>query len=146
MRRETTIVGLPALHGVNGLAWRVLPALPFILVLVVWMFFWAIYHPNKATLPPVGDVVEVVWARMRDGELPAQIAASLTRLCLGAGVGSLTGIVGGFLAGLYGNLAEFLNPLVVFFAAPSGLRLPPRVIGLRRLRPGVAAVVILDTG
>jgi NitT/TauT family transport system permease protein/taurine transport system permease protein len=82
---------------------------------------------------------------MRDGELPAQIAASLTRLCLGAGVGILTGIVGGFIAGLYRNLAEFLNPLVVFFNAISGIVWLPLMIGWLGIGTALAVFVIWNT-
>ena len=145
MSRQTTTLGLPALRSANTLAWRLLPALPFVLILVVWTLFWAVFHPNKATLPPVSDVVEVVWARAIDGELPAQIAASLTRLCLGAGVGILTGIVGGFIAGLYRNVAEFLNPLVVFFNAISGIVWLPLMIGWLGIGTALAVFVIWNT-
>src|SRR5262249_50473520 len=133
------------LRSINGLAWRLLPALPFALVLLVWMLGWAVFHPNKATLPPVGDVIEVVWARLRDGELPSQIAASLTRLCLGAGVGILTGVIGGFIAGLYRNVAEFLNPLVVFFNAISGIVWLPLMIGWLGIGTALAVFVIWNT-
>ena len=145
MSLQTTTVRLPALRSANTLAWRLLPALPFVLILVLWMLFWAVFHPNKATLPPVSDVVEVVWARTIDGELPAQIAASLTRLCLGAAVGIFTGIVGGFIAGLYRNVAEFLNPLVVFFNAISGIVWLPLMIGWLGIGTALAVFVIWNT-
>src|SRR5256886_2123551 len=145
MKPQSATLRLPAARSLNGLAWRLLPALPFAFVLIVWMLGWAAFHPNKATLPPVGDVVDVVWTRMRDGELPAQIAASLTRLCLGAGVGILTGVIGGFLAGLYRNVAEFLNPLVVFFNAISGIIWLPLMIGWLGIGTALAVFVIWNT-
>src|SRR5438445_719975 len=76
---------------------------------------------------------------------PAQIAAVLTRLCLGAGVGILTGIVGGFIAGLYRNLADFLNPLVVFFNAISGIVWLPLMIGWLGIGTALAVFVIWNT-
>jgi len=145
MSLQATSLRSSTLFSVNGLAWRLLPALPFALVLIVWMLGWAALHPNKATLPPVSDVIEVVWARMRDGELPSQIAASLTRLCLGAGVGILTGVIGGFIAGLYRNVAEFLNPLVVFFNAISGIVWLPLMIGWLGIGTALAVFVIWNT-
>ena len=145
MKPHSTSLRLPALRSANTLAWRLLPALPFVLILIVWMLFWAVFHPNKATLPPVSDVVEVVWARAIDGELPAQIAASLTRLCLGAAVGIFTGIIGGFVAGLYRNVAEFLNPLVVFFNAISGIVWLPLMIGWLGIGTALAVFVIWNT-
>jgi NitT/TauT family transport system permease protein/taurine transport system permease protein len=145
MSLRITNLRLPRLRNVGGLAWRLLPALPFALVLLVWTLGWAALHPNKATLPPVSDVIEVIWTRLRDGELPSQIAASLTRLCLGAGVGILTGVIGGFIAGLYRNVAEFLNPLVVFFNAISGIVWLPLMIGWLGIGTALAVFVIWNT-
>ena len=145
MSLQAAMIRLPALRSVNALAWRLLPALPFALILLVWMLGWALFHPNRATLPPVSDIVEVVRARLRDGELPAQIAASLQRLCLGAAVGILTGIVGGFVAGLNRNVAEFLNPLVVFFNAISGIVWLPLMIGWLGIGTALAVFVIWNT-
>ena len=61
MKPQSATLRLPAARSLNGLAWRLLPALPFAFVLIVWMLGWAAFHPNKATLPPVGD-------EFRDGE------------------------------------------------------------------------------
>jgi ABC-type nitrate/sulfonate/bicarbonate transport system permease component len=125
--------------------WRLLPALPFILVLVVWMAGWAIFHPNKATLPPVTDVVDVVWTRALDGELVRHILASLWRLFLGAAVGIITGLVGGFIAGLYRRVSDFLNPLVIFFNAISGIVWLPLMIGWLGIGTALAVFLIWNT-
>jgi ABC-type nitrate/sulfonate/bicarbonate transport system permease component len=85
-------------RALGQVAWRLLPAVPFVFILIAWMAGGAIFHPNKATLPPVGDVIEAVWVRTLDGELIRNIQASLWRLFLGASVGIITGIVGGFIA------------------------------------------------
>ena len=119
--------------------------LPFVLVLVVWSAGWAIFHPNKATLPPVTDVVEVVWTRALDGELVKHILASLWRLFLGAAVGIITGIVGGFIAGLYRKVSEFLNPLVIFFNAISGIVWLPLMIGWLGIGTALAVFLIWNT-
>jgi NitT/TauT family transport system permease protein/taurine transport system permease protein len=129
----------------GNIAWRLLPALPFALVLAAWMAGWAILQPNKATLPPVGDVVEAVWTRAADGELLGHIAASLWRLFLGATVGIVTGIVGGFIAGLYRHVATFLNPLVVFFNAISGIVWLPLMIGWLGIGTALAVFIIWNT-
>ena len=129
----------------GDLMWRLLPAAPFVLVLVVWMAGWAIFHPNKATLPPVTDVVDVVWTRMVDGELIKHILASLWRLFLGAAVGIITGIVGGFVAGLYRGVSEFLNPLVIFFNAISGIVWLPLMIGWLGIGTALAVFLIWNT-
>jgi NitT/TauT family transport system permease protein/taurine transport system permease protein len=126
-------------------AWRALPALPFVVVLLLWGAGEAIFHPNKATLPPIGDVVEVIWTRLSDGELLKHVLASLWRLFLGAAVGIATGIVGGFIAGLYRGVADFLNPLVVFFNAISGIVWLPLMIGWLGIGTALAVFVIWNT-
>jgi ABC-type nitrate/sulfonate/bicarbonate transport system permease component len=143
MSGEATMT--PAQHAAGPIAWRLLPALPFVVVLIVWMAGWAIFHPNKATLPPIGDVVEVVWTRALDGELATHVLASLWRLFLGATVGIVTGIIGGFLAGLYRQVSEFLNPLVVFFNAISGIVWLPLMIGWLGIGTALAVFIIWNT-
>jgi NitT/TauT family transport system permease protein/taurine transport system permease protein len=135
----------PAHNALGRLAWRLLPAVPFVLILLAWVIGWAVFHPNKATLPSVGDVLEVVWTRARDGELRTHIFASLWRLLLGAGVGIVTGIIGGFIAGLYRNVSEFLNPLVVFFNAISGIVWLPLMIGWLGIGTALAVFLIWNT-
>jgi ABC-type nitrate/sulfonate/bicarbonate transport system permease component len=128
-----------------AIAWRLLPALPFALILLAWMIGWSIFQPSKATLPPVGDVIEAVWARTKDGELAGHVAASLWRLFLGALVGIVTGIIGGFIAGLYRQVSEFLNPLVVFFNAISGIVWLPLMIGWLGIGTALAVFLIWNT-
>jgi len=132
-------------YSAASIAWRLLPALPFVLVLAAWMIGWLIFQPNKATLPPISDVVEVIWTRTADGELVNHVLASLWRLFLGATVGILTGIVGGFVAGLYRRVAEFLNPLVVFFNAISGIVWLPLMIGWLGIGTALAVFLIWNT-
>jgi NitT/TauT family transport system permease protein/taurine transport system permease protein len=134
-----------AQHRAGDIMWRLLPAVPFVLVVVVWMAGWAIFHPNKATLPPVTDVVDAVWTRAIDGELIRHVMASLWRLFLGAAVGILTGIVGGFIAGLYRGVSEFLNPLVIFFNAISGIVWLPLMIGWLGIGTALAVFLIWNT-
>ena len=145
MSVSATIARDGAHRTLGEIAWRLLPAVPFVLVLIVWMAGWAIFHPNKATLPPVTDVIDVVWTRALDGELIKHIAASLWRLFLGAAVGIITGIVGGFIAGLYRNVSEFLNPLVIFFNAISGIVWLPLMIGWLGIGTALAVFLIWNT-
>ncbi len=80
-----------------------------------------------------------------DGQLGSNVVASLWRLFLGATVGIVTGIVGGFIAGLYRNVSEFLNPLVVFFNAISGIVWLPLMIGWLGIGTALAVFVIWNT-
>jgi len=145
MSVPAAIMRRPAHNALGRLVWRLLPAVPFVLILLAWAIGWAVFHPNKATLPSVGDVLEVVWTRARDGELGTHIFASLWRLLLGAGVGIVTGIIGGFIAGLYRNVSEFLNPLVVFFNAISGIVWLPLMIGWLGIGTALAVFLIWNT-
>jgi ABC-type nitrate/sulfonate/bicarbonate transport system permease component len=145
MSLQATMARDEAGASFGRVAWRLLPAVPFVLVLVVWMAGWAIFHPNKATLPPVTDVIDVVWTRAVDGELIKHIQASLWRLFLGAAVGIITGIIGGFIAGLYRNVSEFLNPLVIFFNAISGIVWLPLMIGWLGIGTALAVFLIWNT-
>jgi NitT/TauT family transport system permease protein/taurine transport system permease protein len=127
------------------IAWRLLPALPFAVVLAAWIVAWHIIHPIASTLPPVSAVVGAVWERALDGELEKHILASLWRLFLGASIGMITGIVGGFIAGLYRKVSDFLNPLVVFFNAISGIVWLPLMIGWLGIGTALAIFVIWNT-
>jgi NitT/TauT family transport system permease protein/taurine transport system permease protein len=115
------------------------------MVLVLWIAGGVLFHPNKATLPPVTDVIEVVWTRAVDGELLRHVQASLWRLFLGAAAGILTGVIAGFIAGLYRNVSEFLNPLVVFFNAISGIVWLPLMIGWLGIGTALAVFLIWNT-
>jgi ABC-type nitrate/sulfonate/bicarbonate transport system permease component len=145
MSMPATMAREDAHRTLGQVAWRLLPAVPFVLILIAWMAGGAIFHPNKATLPPVGDVIEAVWVRALDGELIRNIQASLWRLFLGASVGIITGIVGGFIAGLYRHVSDFLNPLVVFFNAISGIVWLPLMIGWLGIGTALAVFLIWNT-
>ncbi len=145
MSVPATMAREDAHRPLGQVAWRLLPALPFVLILIAWMAGGAIFHPNKATLPPVGDVIEAVWTRALDGELIRNIQASLWRLFLGASVGIITGIIGGFVAGLYRHVSDFLNPLVVFFNAISGIVWLPLMIGWLGIGTALAVFLIWNT-
>ncbi len=145
MSLQATMIRDGAHHRLAAVVWRLLPAVPFVLILIVWMAGGAIFHPNKATLPPVGDVIDAVWTRALDGELGQHVLASLWRLFLGATVGIVTGIIGGFIAGLYRHVSDFLNPLVVFFNAISGIVWLPLMIGWLGIGTALAVFLIWNT-
>jgi taurine transport system permease protein len=135
----------PVHHALGWIAWRLLPALPFALILSAWLVYWHIVRPPPSTLPSVADVIGVVTKLTADGQLGAHIAASLWRLLLGASFGILTGIVGGFIAGLYRGVGEFLNPLIVFFNAISGIVWLPLMIGWLGIGTALAVFLIWNT-
>jgi ABC-type nitrate/sulfonate/bicarbonate transport system permease component len=147
MSHRATTLRVPAQSAASArqLAWRLLPALPFALVLAAWIAYWNVFRPPPATLPSVTDVLQTVVKLATDGQLGTNVLASLWRLFLGATVGIVTGIVGGFVAGLYRNVSDFLNPLVVFFNAISGIVWLPLMIGWLGIGTALAVFVIWNT-
>jgi ABC-type nitrate/sulfonate/bicarbonate transport system permease component len=145
MSLQSTTLRASAHGSARDLAWRLLPALPFVLVLAAWIAYWHAFRPPPATLPSVTAVVETVIALATDGQLGTNVVASLWRLFLGATVGIVTGILGGFVAGLYRNVSDFLNPLVVFFNAISGIVWLPLMIGWLGIGTALAVFVIWNT-
>jgi ABC-type nitrate/sulfonate/bicarbonate transport system permease component len=141
-----TIARRPQLRRFAGQSgWHLLPILPFAVVLIAWAIYWHIARPPAATLPPIGDVVGTIAALTADGRLLDHILASLWRLFLGATVGIVTGIVGGVIAGLYRGVSEFLNPLVIFFNAISGIVWLPLMIGWLGISTALAVFLIWNT-
>lgn len=103
------------------LAPRVLPAVPFVGLLVAWVVGWQIYRPELVTLPSVGKVVDTFGKLLGTGELLDNVIASLGRWAVGFAVGAVTGLVVGILVGLSPMLFRFLDPIVTFFTAMSGI-------------------------
>jgi ABC-type nitrate/sulfonate/bicarbonate transport system permease component len=145
MSVQTAAAQAPAHHALGWIAWRLLPAAPFVAILLLWTISWHVFRPIESTLPSVTAVFDVIWTRAIDGELWTHIRASLWRLLLGATFGIVTGMVGGFIAGLYRNVSEFLNPLVVFFNAISGIVWLPLMIGWLGIGTALAVFLIWNT-
>jgi len=127
------------------LLWRLMPFVPFALLLAAWIAYWAIVRPPPATLPAVQDVVAVIWELTVTGELAKHVAASLWRLLLGVSLGVATGVIGGFIVGLNRSVSEFLSPLIVFFNAISGIVWLPLVIGWLGIGTALAVFLIWNT-
>ena len=127
--------------SVDRLVWRCLPVAPFLALLLAWSAYWLYARPSAGTLPPPWAVVQTLWDLATTGELWRHILASLWRLLVGTGVGVVTGVAGGFLAGLNRNVSTLVSPLVIFFNAISGIVWLPLMIGW--LGIGTALVVFL---
>ena len=134
-----------ARRTVDQMLWGLLPLTPFALVLTAWVVYWTIARPPPATLPAVQDVAGAMWELAAKGELATHVLASLGRLLLGTVLGALTGVVGGFIAGLNRPVSEFLNPLIVFFNAISGIVWLPLVIGWLGIGTALAVFLIWNT-
>ena len=129
----------------DQVAWRLLPLVPFALVLAAWIAYWTIVRPPPATLPAVPDVAAALWELAAKGELATHVAASLWRLLLGVLLGAISGVIGGFIVGLNRSVSEFISPLVVFFNAISGIVWLPLVIGWLGIGTALAVFLIWNT-
>ena len=132
-------------RGLDRLVWRLLPTVPFAAVLLIWSAYWAIMRPPAETLPAITDVAGAIWSLAVSGQLGVHVLASLWRLLLGASLGIVTGVIAGFIAGLYRGVSEFLNPLVVFFNAISGIVWLPLMIGWLGIGTALAVFLIWNT-
>jgi taurine transport system permease protein len=129
----------------NRLAWLLVPAAPFLIVLAVWALAGEIFKPSRQTLPPIGDVVAAIYELAVSGQLATNVAASLYRLLLGSLLGLVTGVIGGFIVGLNRKIAETLNPVVVFFNAISGIVWLPLMITWLGIGTALAVFLIWNT-
>jgi NitT/TauT family transport system permease protein/taurine transport system permease protein len=136
---------MTAARGVGRVLWRILPFVPFALILAAWSVYWAVARPGLETLPAVQDVARAVWDLAASGQLAQHVLASLWRLLLGASLGIVTGVAGGFAVGLNRRVAELLNPLVVFFNAISGIVWLPLMIAWLGIGTALAVFLIWNT-
>ena len=135
----------PARRTVDRLVWRLLPALPALLLLLAWAVYWHIERPPPSVIPSIADVIETFRDSLLSGGLLADTLASLARLLGGAALGIITGMAAGFVAGLNRPVATFLNPLVTFFNAISGIVWLPLVIGWLGVGSALATFLIWNT-
>ena len=129
----------------SRLLWRALPATPAVILLIVWAVYWQIEHPPPSVIPSVSAVIIAFWDVSWSGAPWTDIAASLARLLGGAALGIASGVIAGFIAGLHRPIATFLNPLVTFFNAISGIVWLPLVIGWLGVGTALAMFLIWNT-
>jgi NitT/TauT family transport system permease protein/taurine transport system permease protein len=128
----------------HRLVWRFLPYAPALLILFVWWVYWTIEQPPPSVIPAITDVIKTGF-ELAGGRLGTDFLASMSRLLGGAAFGMVTGVIAGFIAGLYRPIATFFNPLVVFFNAISGIVWLPLVIGWLGIGNALAIFLIWNT-
>jgi ABC-type nitrate/sulfonate/bicarbonate transport system permease component len=134
-----------ARRALDRLSWMLVPAAPFLIVLLIWVMATGILHPSKETLPPVTDVIASIHELAVSGQLTTNVIASLYRLLIGSVLGIVTGVIGGFIVGLNRKIAETLNPVVVFFNALSGIVWLPLMITWLGIGTALAVFLIWNT-
>lgn len=100
---------------------RLLPVVPFAVLILAWLVGWAIVRPSPATLPSVAAVAGRLGELAVSGELLAHVGASMGRMALAVTVGVVTGVALGLLVGLNRVVARMVEPLATFFTAISGI-------------------------
>ena len=100
---------------------RSLPVIPFVALLIVWAVGWAIARPPLITLPSPLEVGQTVRRLWDSGQLEANTSASMYRWAVGFGIGVVSGLVFGLLAGLSPLISRMAEPVTSFFMAISGI-------------------------
>ena len=139
------IVKSASRRRLDRFVWGLLPFSPILLIGVAWSIYWNIGHPPLSVLPSISGVFESVVELAQSGRLVTDILASLWRLLLGAALGIVMGVAAGFVTGLNKPLAQFLNPLLVFFNAISGIVWLPLMIGWVGIGTGLAVFLIWNS-
>ncbi len=129
----------------EALVWRLLPWTPIVVIAALWSGYWVVAQPPLAVLPSIPGVIQAAIDQAASGLLLTNILASLWRLLLGAALGIAMGVAAGFLVGLNRRLAAFLNPLLVFFNAISGIVWLPLVIGWLGIGTPLAVFLIWNS-
>jgi len=130
---------------VDRIVWRLLPWAPVAVIAALWTAYYAIAQPPLSVLPSIGGVAEAMVDLADAGLLLRDVLASLWRLLLGAVLGTVMGVAAGFVTGLNPGLARFLNPLLVFFNAISGIVWLPLMIGWLGIGTALAVFLIWNS-
>ncbi len=123
----TAIAGPPIIHRSiwDRIKWFIIPVVPFLILLGVWLSVIAIYSPAIGVLPRPLKVLEVPF---NEEEYWPNVRASVWRLILGFLFAAVTGVLAGLAAGLSKRIAEFVGPLVTAMNAISGIAWIPLAI------------------
>ena len=65
----TNKISHSARRALDRLSWMLVPAAPFLIVLLIWVMATGILHPSKETLPPVTDVIASIHELAVSGQL-----------------------------------------------------------------------------
>ncbi len=106
------------------LAWR---SAAIALFLLLWEFGpkYLLDGQTRVFLPPLHEDLQAGWRLVQNGQLQADLRASLTRSVIGFGLAVLTAIPVGLLVAWYRPVESFLNPLLEIFRNTAALALLP---------------------
>lgn len=136
-----TTAQMPVLHvsSWNKVKKFVLPIVPFLLLIGIWLSFIAAFNPAIGILPRPLKVLEIPFTE--DDYWP-NVLASLRRLFIGFLVAAVTGVAAGIVAGLSRKFAEFIGPLVTAMNAISGIAWIPLAIAWFGIGQGMVVFIV----
>lgn len=118
---------------------------PFLVLVAIWHALAATGRFTINQVPPPALVAEVLWEMTLDGALIGHIGQSLGRLALGFVAGAGLGIVLGILIGMNRGAAEFIEPLVSFLNALSGIAWVPLAIVWFGIGPAAVTFILWNS-
>lgn len=126
--------------------WNIAGALfPFAVLLVAWQLMTMAKLIPRDWLPLPSQVLRTWINTIQDGSYFNHIGASLARVGIGFAVSAGLGIALGILMGLYRGIAEFIEPLVSFLNALSGIAWIPLAITWFGLGPVAVTFIIWNS-
>ena len=134
----------PLLPSLRPSGWErvkkfLLPTIPFLLLIAVWLSFITIFNPAIAILP---RPLRVLTVPFREAEYWPNVLASLGRLAIGFAVAAATGVLAGVLAGLSKRFSDFIGPLVTAMNAISGIAWIPLAIAWFGIGQGMVVFIV----
>ncbi len=126
--------------------WNMTGALyPFAVLLVAWQLIAMAKFVPRDWLPMPVQVLRAWIGVVGDGSYFSHIGASLVRVGVGFAVSTTLGILLGVLMGLRRGIAEFIQPLVSFLNALSGIAWVPLAITWFGLGPVAVTFIIWNS-
>ena len=102
--------------------------IPFAFVALIWWIIPQTMEYPKYMLPPIQEVVERYFEMVQDGSLLKHTLASLRKLAIGFGIGSVLAIMVGVSIASSRRVSEYLSPLLTFLQSIAGVAWIPLAI------------------
>lgn len=120
-------------------------ALPFVLLLGLWLLLPYVLRYPAYMLPPVATVLEYAHEVLLDGSLVRAIGASLGRLFLGFGIGMGLAVPLGIAIALNRHVADLFRPVLSFLQAIAGIAWVPLTLVWFGVGNGSVIFVVANT-
>jgi len=115
-------------HGQEFKLDGLLGLIPFALVAMVWWIIPQTMEYPQYMLPPIQDVVQRYFEIIQDGSLLKHTLASLRKLTIGFGIGSVFAIIVGVSIASSKRVSEYLSPVLTFLQSIAGVAWIPLAI------------------